>query len=416
MPDIINNVINGIYPASGHNIYVCELAPFTQTDLYNQQFKYFGGYRIAKNITGSRSHLWDLYLLSANMTNRATHVSGNFFYKRFSNDYKPLYCSSFTDNSGESIYAPVQNFSGLSVLNHPVFNQYQYSGNFYFSPILSTNVNQQYSAENVIYRASIIPLYPLLFCSSIPTHKSFGPAFISSFNISVDGMDQLGDVDISCSLVGGRSVISPDGVTINRPLLNNNYIKMKPLNEKDGQFNTAESNNFQDKYRAINLSDCAFSSGVFIGSNAFRDFAKTVQNAYSSNSMPIHKIVSMSLSIQQSVDFTFTYPGFSKGNILKDFYDVAGPRFASLSSRRVTGTIKLFSPQNYSFINTNASSLTMYFGSVFFYTMKNVDWQQPTITISPGNGYFIEYKFTVRLSEFTAFNGLLNSRVSEFLL
>ena len=124
----------------------------------------------------------------------------------------------------------------------------------------------------------------------------------------------------------------------------------------------------------------------------------------------------MSLSIQQSVDFTFTYPGFSKGNILKDFYDVAGPRFASLSSRRVTGTIKLFSPQNYSFINTNASSLTMYFGSVFFYTMKNVDWQQPTITISPGNGYFIEYKFTVRLSEFTAFNGLLNSRVSEFLL
>jgi hypothetical protein len=40
MPDIINNVINGIYPASGHNIYVCELAPFTQTDLYNQQFKY----------------------------------------------------------------------------------------------------------------------------------------------------------------------------------------------------------------------------------------------------------------------------------------------------------------------------------------------------------------------------------------
>ena len=88
MPDIINNVINGIYPASGHNIYVCELAPFTQTDLYNQQFKYFGGYRIAKNITGSRSHLWDLYLLSANMTNRATHVSGNFFYKRFSNDYR----------------------------------------------------------------------------------------------------------------------------------------------------------------------------------------------------------------------------------------------------------------------------------------------------------------------------------------
>jgi hypothetical protein len=416
MPDIINNVINGIYPASGHNIYVCELAPFDETGLYNQQLKSFGGHRIVKNTSGSRSHLWDLYLLSANMTNRATHISGNFFYKRFSTDYKPLYCSSFTDNAGENIYQPVQNFSGLSVLNHPVFNSYQYSGNFSFNPILSTNFNQQYPAETAIYRASVIPLYPLLFCSSIPTHKSFGPSFLSSFNIRVDGMDQLGDVDITCSVVGGRSVISPDGVTVFRPITNNSYIKMKSLNIGDNQFITDESNNFQDKYRSINLSDCAFSPGFYTGTNAFQNFANTVQKAYSSYSMPIHKIVGMSLSIQQSVDFVYTYPGYSVGNILKEFYDVAGPRFASLSSRRVTGSIKLFSPQNYSFIDTNASSLTLYFGSVFFYTMKNVDWQQPVITISPGNGYFIEYNFTVRMTEFTAFNGLLNSRVSEFIL
>jgi hypothetical protein len=413
MPDIINNVINGIYPASGHNIYVCELAPFNQTGLYTQQLKSFGGYRIAKNTTGSRSHLWDLYLLSANMTNRAS--LGFYFTKRFSNDYKPLYCSNFTDNAGDNIYQPVQNFSGLSVLNHPTFSNYQYSGNFSFNPILSTNVNQQYSAEVIMYRASYIPLYPLLFCSSIPTHKSFGPAFVSNFQISVDGTNQLGDVDISCSLVGGRSVISPDGVSIYRPFLNNNYIKMNTLNPDDNQLNTNETNNFQDKYRAINLSDCAFYPGLFTGNNAFRDFAKAVQNSYNANKMPVHKIVNMSLSVQQSVDFTYTYPGYSYGNNLYEFYDIAGPRFASLSNRRVTGSIKLFSPQNYSFINTNASSLTLYFGSVYFYTMKNVDWQQPIVTINPGNGYFIEYNFTVRLTEFTAFNGLLNSRVSEFL-
>ncbi len=413
MPDIINNVINGIYPASGHNIYVCELAPFNQTGLYVQQLKSFGGYRIAKNTTGSRSHLWDLYLLSANMTNRAS--LGFYFTKRFSNEYKPLYCSNFTDNAGENIYQPVPNFSGLSVLNHPTFSNYQYSGNFSFSPILSTNVNQQYSAEVIMYRASFIPLYPLIFCSSIPTHKSFGPAFVSNFQISVDGTNQLGDVEISCSLVGGRSVISPDGVQVYRPFLNNNYIKMKTLNESDNQSNTIETNNFQDKYRAINLSDCAFYPGLFTGNNAFRDFAKAVQNSFNANKMPVYKIVNMSLSVQQSVDFTYTYPGYSYGNNLYEFYDIAGPRFASLSNRRVTGSIKLFSPQNYSFINTNASSLTLYFGSVYFYTMKNVDWQQPVVTINPGNGYFIEYNFTVRLTEFTAFNGLLNSRVSEFL-
>jgi hypothetical protein len=413
MPDIINNVINGIYPASGHNIYVCELAPYYSTGLYIQQLKSFGGYRIAKNTNGSRSHLWDLYLLSANMANRTS--LGYYFTKRFSSDYKPLYCSNFTDNAGDNIYQPIQNFSGLSVLNHPTFNQYQYSGNFSFNPILSTNVNQQYPAETIMYRASFIPLYPLLFCSSIPTHKSFGPAFVSSFQISVDGTNQLGDVDINCSLVGGRSVISPDGVRVYRPFLNNNYIKMKTLNESDNQTNTVEINNFQDKYRAINLSDCAFYPALFTGSNAFKDFAKAVQSSYDPKLMPIHKIVSMSLSIQQSIDFTYTYPGYSYGNQIYEFYDIAGPRFASLSSRRVTGSIKIFSPQNYSFVNTNASSLTLYFGSVYFYSMKNVDWQQPVVTINPGNGYFIEYNFTVRMTEFTAFNGLFNTRVSEFL-
>jgi hypothetical protein len=416
MPDIINNVINGIYPASGHNIYVCELAPFNNPSLYYQQLKSFGGYRIAKNTTGSRSHLWDLYLLSANMSNRASHSSGNFFYKRFSlNEYKPLFCSNFTDNAGENIYQPVQNFSGLSVLNHPTFSNYQYSGNFSFNPIISTNFNQQYAAEVVMYRASFIPLYPLIFCSSIPTHVSFGPAFLSNFQINVDGTDQLGDVEISCSLVGGRSVISPVGVGVSRPFINGNYIKMNTLNPEDNQLNTLEANNFQNKYRAINLSDCAFYQGLFTGDAAFINFGYAVQRSYNSNTMPVYKIVSMSLSVQQSIDFTYTYPGYSFGNNLYEFYDVAGPRFAALSSRRVTGSIKLFSPQNYSFINTNASSLTLYFGSVFFYTMKNVDWQQPTVTISPGRGYFIEYNFTVRMTEFTAFNGLLNARVSEFL-
>jgi hypothetical protein len=392
MPDIVNNVINGIYPASGHNIYVVELAPFRLAQPYFQQFKYFGGYRVAKNITGSRSYVWDLYLLSLYAKNDSF---GIYVTKKFSSDYKPLYCSNFTDNAGQNIYQPVRNFSGFS-----------------FNPILSTNVNQQYPAEIILYRASFIPLYPLLFCSSIPTHRSFGPAFVNSFTISVDGMENLGDVEISCSVSGGRSLISPTGVSTTRPQLLQNYIKMKTLNTSDNQNITVESNNFLNKYRAINLSDCAFYQGLYL---KFDDFAKAVQNSYSSQKMPIYKIVSMSLSIDQNIDFSFTYPGYSFDNSLTEFTDVVGPRFASLGSRTVKGSIKLFSPQNYSFITTNASSLTLYFGSVFYYTMKNVDWQQPVITISPGGGYFIEYNFSVRLTEITSFNGLGNTRVSEFL-
>jgi hypothetical protein len=407
MPDIVNNVINDL-PASGHNIYVCELAPYYQSGLYFQQYKTFGGQRVAKNITGSRSHLWDLYTLSYNIHNNSI---GDYFTLNFNtNNYKPLYCSNFSDNAGSNIYQPVRNFSGLSLLNLPVFSQYKYTGNFSFNPILSTNINQQYQAESIIYRASLMPLYPLLFCSTIPTHKSFGPAFMNSFEIRVDGMNNLGDVEINCSLTGGRSIISPNNVVVNRPQLSPYVIRMKNL---EGSNEINEYNNFQDKYRAVNLSDCAFYPGLFLN---FDDFGRAVQSSYSSRSMPVHKIVSMSLSIQQDVSLTFTYPGFSFGKYLREFYDIAGPRFASLERRVVTGSLKLFSPQNYSFINTIASPLTLYFGSVFYYTMKNVDWQQPIVTINPGNGYFIEYNFTARMSEITAFNGFQSNRVSEFFI
>ena len=407
MPDIINNVINNM-PASGHNIYVCELAPFNQTGLYRQQWKSFGGFRIAKKLSGSRSHSWDLYLLSVSMLNNA--ALGDFRTKRFSeNDYKPLYCSSFSDNAGSNVYSPIPNFSKLTQLNHPNFDQYRYSGNFSFNPILSTNFNEQWSAENIIYRASIYPLYPLLFCSSIPTHKSFGPAFLNSFEISVDGMDSLGDVEIRCSLTGGRSVISPDNVPPKRPNLGFDVIRMKNL---DSSKEIIEYNNYQNKYRSINLSDCAFWPGLFTN---FDEFRRTVNSSYNSNVMPPYKIVGMSLNISQQVNLVFTYPGYSVLSQIIHFGDTIGPRFAFLSDRTVTGTIKLFSPQNFSFINTNASSLTMFFGSAFYYTMKNVDWQQPSVTINPGNGFFIEYSFIARMTETTYFNGFNNSRVSEFL-
>ena len=52
--------------------------------------------------------------------------------------------------------------------------------------------------------------------------------------------------------------------------------------------------------------------------------------------------------------------------------------------------------------------------SIFFlavYPIGTVDF----ITINPGNGYFIEYNFTVRMTEFTAFNGFASTRVSEFM-
>jgi hypothetical protein len=132
--------------------------------------------------------------------------------------------------------------------------------------------------------------------------------------------------------------------------------------------------------------------------------------------MPTHKIVGMSLSVTQDVNFIFTYPGFSYLSRTEEFGDIVGPRFATLGTRRVVGSIKIFNPTNSNFINTNASSLTMFFGSYYFYSMKNVDWQQPVITVSPGGGYIQEYSFAARMTEETYFSGLGNAKISEFTL
>ena len=97
MPDILDNVINSL-PSSGHNIYVTELAPYNSLTIYDQQIKYFGGYRIAKNLSGSRSHLWDLYLLSREMNRGKLYYNGPFYHKVFiGNDYKTLFCSNFSN-------------------------------------------------------------------------------------------------------------------------------------------------------------------------------------------------------------------------------------------------------------------------------------------------------------------------------
>jgi hypothetical protein len=413
MPDIINNVINDI-PSSGHSIYVVELDTFREL-----QTKFLGGYRVSKN-GPSQSYVWDLYALGYRQLDRTSDkVSGlNYYTKRFSSSkFFPLFCSSFTDNAGQNIYEPLPNFSGLTVLNHPVFNRYKYNGSFSFNPLLSTTrQNSQANGEFVIYKASYVPMVPLMVCSSIPTHKSFGPAFLTQFNIGVDGTNSLGDVEISCQFDGGRVIISPDGIKPLKPQDKGNVMFTKTLDPSGNIYKPETLDNFSQQYRTVNLSDCAYYLGLFNGADGFDKFAKAASSIVSDNrNAPPHKIVSMSLSVSQQIDFVFTYPGFSYLDKVEQFYDIAGPRFASLTSRQVTGSLSLFCQTNYNFINTNASSLTMYFGNIFFYTMKNVDWQQPTVTINPGGGYIIKYDFIARLTEETYFAGLGNPRVSEFM-
>jgi hypothetical protein len=413
MPDIINNVINSI-PSSGHSIYVTELDDFREL-----QTKFRGGYRVSKT-SASQSHMWDLYALGFKQLDRTSNINTiNYYTKRFSTSkFFPLFCSNYSDDSGSNVYAQLPNFSKMAMLNHPKYSGYVYNANFSYSPLwCTTKRNAQSTGEYILYKASYKPLMPIMLCSSIPTHKTFGPAFLNRFTISVDGTNSLGDVEINCDIQGGRIIISPENIPIHKPYIDGSVINLATIDQSKSIFNLESPNNYSEKYRAYNLGDCAYAFGVFTGDNALERFAAAARNPYSDNrTAPVHKIVSMSLSISQELDFVFTYPGFSYADKLENFYDIVGPRFVSLAGRQVSGSIKLFCQTNYNFINTNASSLTMFFGSVYFYSMKNVDWQQPKVNVSPGGGYIIEYGFVARMGEEVYFDGLGNDRVSEFFV
>ena len=438
MPNYVSNVINNT-PAASHNIYLSDLLnkfdPLVNNVIPAFQMKLsYGGHRVNKASNGSRAYIWDLYRLGYSASNNNREFG---FFSRFpiisdpmfsdpgnllgaQTNYFPLYCSQYTDNAGSSIYAQLKNFTKLGITNVPVFSNQKFTANLSFSPLFSTSRNVQYPAEALIYKATVIPFYPIICASSIPTHRTFGPAFVSRFSISVDGTDSLGDVQIQVSLVGGKSMISPTNLPAYKPFQNPEL--RTPMVDLYGN-NLPETNfvlqniglpssPFSSYYRPTNLSDCFFDASKFHSN--YGSFVNFVRNNKNVN----FRLINMTLNVEQNISFDYTMPGgdlLGTGSPPVYFGDVVGPRFAHLESREVTGSIKIFSYVNTSIINKNTTSLAMAFGPVYFYTIKNVDWSNPEISINPSGGYTHEYNFIARFGEFTTFYNSNNNRlVSEF--
>ena len=254
MASITNFILNGI-SASGHNIYVA-------TSGFTPSFLSVGGRRYNGLYNTTAAFIVDMYLLTRGLGPSI---------KNFSTSYKPIFCESYTDNAGDSIYKQLQNFTGLSLHNHPVFTEQKYSASFGYSPLISLNYNEQEEAENLLYIASKVPLIPLYFCSSIPSHKTYGPAFINRFSISVDGTSTAGDVKIQVGIIGGKSFISPNGVALknstnvtagfkkfHRDITKMKNLEMKDIDETGITKASPKNEDFLNKYRYMNLTDCAF--------------------------------------------------------------------------------------------------------------------------------------------------------------
>lgn len=412
-----NNVINGI-PSKGHSFYVKALSDINPS-IFNMLKLSLG---TAVNIHNTntdvftKAYIWDLYNL-ANIVTSLEVVGSRFKTINWNNSWAPLFVGDFSDNSGDSIYKALPNFFNLPLLNMPTFSANKYTASFSFSPLISDKFNEQFAAEYTIYRACLIPVYPLIFMSTIPSHYSFGPAFLSSFRISMTSYESLPTVTINCTITGGKSLISNsviNGAQIYKVGGTGGYVQNMKSVTSENYF--LEGDDYGNKYRSANSEDCIVLTGYY------PTLALLMNATNISSFITDYKIVGMTLNIDQNLNLEFTYPSvygssfFNGNNYMQYAGDRVGPKFLSLKSRIVSGSITYFSYSNTAPI-LNTSGLTMYFGGPFLFPMYNVDWSNPVVTVRPNGGYQFEYKFIARFASnanITAFAGSNNYPVSEF--
>ena len=430
------NYVNTVLPHSAsktHNIYLLSLYDIDPTIMNLMKMSYGSSLSNHSTTRLFPSYIWDLYDL-ANKLPGLTNTRYDHKVIDVNKPWKVLFASRFNDDAGD-VYQRVPSFLPITLENSPSYASQTYSGGFSFSPLINIGVsnydylrvvypslinylNDQSAAEMVVYFASKIPLFPLMVCSSINSHYSFGPIFLNNISFSAKGGESMGAVSIDCNFVGGKILMSPD-VTLFTNQNPNKAAKKKPgiepiiyneMSDLDGNPVVENAANLAGldydfhRYRSASLLD------FVIDFNYYTDYIslKTVVDTYK-NIPPAYKITEFSMNINQTVDMQFTNP-------YTDTYkrDDIGPKFASLKSREVSGSITLFC-FNKTLQWQNSSSLSVYFGGPFFYAMKNVDWSNPSVNIQPGGGYTHTYKWKARVPTGTYLpTNDLNKSMSEF--
>lgn len=418
-------VINGV-PTKGHNIYVIALNDLNN-EIYRDLYNSLGsGFTYNLNKYRIPGFVWDMYSMVQKLpiTTRTVDID-NFYLTRHTIEYdetyfKRLWVSGFEDNPGDQLFQPIKSYYPMAIDNTLSFEKQEYKiSQFTFNPLITdAEENEQEPAENTIYKAAIVPLFPLFFASSNTAHLSYGPVFMDSFSINVSGMNSLSDVDIKCSFRGGKTLISPETLPIIKPDID--------TDERTIEFNNFTPYEIQDykNYRTANLSDCLVSffepekrihselkQELFDNLKVSQSTDTTKTNYVFTTKSNTNKIVGMSLSVNQQIGLTHTNPILDDGT----YNDVIGPKFASLDSRVVNGTITIFNAKLDDYLDKYpTSSLTMYFGGNFLFHMRDVDWSNPSYSMTPSGSRIHTWSFTARISQDTGFWGGNKTAVSEF--
>lgn len=431
----VNNVILGT-PSKSHNIMVMSLFEKNK-DIFKLLKLSMGSTVNNKAKRFISAYIWDLWTLGQITSDEFDNPRrpGHYMIRSKDPRWKKIYTGGFDDNSGSGIYNKLNNFTPLAVQNHPTYTGQKYSCSFSFSPLINigfnpetvstiastdpefpTLISDQYEAEQTIYLASRIPMFPLMICSTVPAHYTYGPVFPTNITLTCSGSGNLPIVSVACNFEGGKTITSPpfessdykkptpEPVTINTM----NDLNNIPIVERGTLYNFGVD---YHRYRSANMVDCMID---------FKEYATLGEMRIAMNNNinypPAFKIIGFDLVITQNIDLQFTYPGALTNNFVMEYFgDKIGPKFAALSERTVSGTITFFSFDK-DMVLPNTSGLTMYFGGPFFYAMKYVDWNNPTVNIEPNSGYTHKYTFKARLTDDVSFpqSDNLDQVVSEF--
>ena len=340
------------------------------------------------------SYVWNLHSIGDKLGSYPLYPNSNS--KRMSitdPNWKLIFVDNYNDDQGSSFIATTDTFNSLAAFTHPVAKSLVTRPSISFSPLINqaNTTSDVANGHEVIYKCFVFPSYPVLISTTIAENEHYGPVFANSLSISAN--DRSKAVTVSANLQGGRSLFLPP-------------MKIKNLNLT--RINSVDRTLDAVPYRTATIFDCAVEFDIF---PSFDDFMNYTKNAkVYKNKNDFERIVDINLSVAQT--FSLNVTANSDSRRIQQ-----GPRFWNMTDRKVTGSITWLSNQ-YNFYIPTSSSLTMYFGTGFYFPMENVDWQKPKITAVPGQGYLHQFNFIARAVNDAVANGFksntIGSYVSEF--
>lgn len=380
-------------PSSAQNVYILSLTDKNKSIWTDASQLRLGS--IHNGLANMSLYLWDLYNFADRYANKG---SGGYATVSALDIWNPLWVDAFNDNAGSSIYQPYSTIFPVSSFNRINAQDYTYKGTISLSPLLTrslandgTDETETFDAEVTLYNAFIFPAYPILITSSVEANEHFGPCFISEMSFESEGMSQLSPVKITASFIGGK--------TIKCPII--------PSVIPD----TVDGNNGDDQvlpdyrhYRTAALLDCFACTGSFTNKE---DITSHMADLFASESIdPQTRLISMKLSMKQNVEMQVV---MATGTRTVEH----GPRYANITKREIEGEVMFYSSNSHLnplgglmatedeksiVINTNGdtSSLSMYFGGPFLFSMPNIEFNKPTSVMQAGKGFLHTYSFRAR--------------------